>query len=368
MIVDDEQDVTDTVSDILANEGFQTYCAYDGKRALEQIQETSPELVLLDCYLPEMMGIDVLKEIRKMNDDIAVIMMTGHGEEQLVVTLMKAGASDYLKKPLGKFTLLSAVKDVLRKKDISREIIQSERLLFLGELFPFVAHEIRNPLHAIGGALTIIQKRTEKDPLIDQSINIIHEEIKRLNNFVKECLDFSAPHDPLKYGLTDINDVISSSLDLMLPVLQEPGKKIELNVNLQQSLPKINANYNEIKQVVLNVIKNAMDAIHEHGDLTIRTSGNSGPGQHYVTIEFIDNGAGIKKDVAKRIFDPFFTTKTGSGGMGLGLTVCRKIICENHHGTLTVDSEENNGTTVTIRLPARYHPAADATEKETRSL
>jgi len=72
-----------------------------------------------------------------------------------------------------------------------------------------------------------------------------------------------------------------------------------------------------------------------------------------VTIEFIDTGSGIQKDVAKKIFDPFFTTKTGSGGMGLGLTVCRKIICENHHGTLTVDSEENKGTTVTIRLPAR---------------
>ena len=74
------------------------YLSYNGQDALQKIHETSPELVLLDCYLPEIMGIDVLKEIRKFDEDIAVIMMTGHGEEQLVVSLMKAGASDYLKK------------------------------------------------------------------------------------------------------------------------------------------------------------------------------------------------------------------------------------------------------------------------------
>ncbi len=177
LIVDDEKDVVDTINDILTEDGFETFLSYDGKDALRQINDTSPELVLLDCYLPEMLGIEVLKDIRRIDEDIAVIMMTGMGEEQLVISLMKAGASDYLKKPLGKFTLLSSVKDVLRKRDMNREMIQSERLLLLGELFPFLAHEIRNPLHAIGGALTIIQKRTNVDPIIEQSINIIHDEI-----------------------------------------------------------------------------------------------------------------------------------------------------------------------------------------------
>ena len=146
LIVDDEKDIVDTINDILVEEDYETLCSYNGKDALKQINENSPELILLDCYLPRMMGIDILKEIRKTDEDTAVIMMTGRGEEQLAVSLMKAGASDYLKKPLGKFTLLSSVKDVLRKKDINREIIQSERLLLLGELFPFVSHEIRNPL------------------------------------------------------------------------------------------------------------------------------------------------------------------------------------------------------------------------------
>jgi len=356
LIVDDEKDVVDTIQTILHEEGYETYIAENGNDALTKIQDISPELVLLDCYLPEMMGIDVLKEIRKHNEDIAVVMMTGHGEERLVVSLMKAGASDYLKKPLGKFTLLSAVKDVLRKKDINREIIQSERLLLLGELFPFVAHEIRNPLHAIGGALTIIQKRIAADPLIEQSINVIHEEIKRLSSFVKECLDFSSHSDISKFSTTDINDIITSSVDLMMPVFNDSSKRIDLFLSLQDNLPTLQTNFNEIKQVVLNIIKNAVEAIDGNGSMKITTSYDTSFTKHFVNIEFADTGKGIKKEIIKKIFDPFFTTKTATGGSGLGLAVSRKIICENHRGTLTINSEEHKGTIVTIRLPVDTTP------------
>lgn len=351
LIVDDDRDVVDTINEILKNEGFDTSLSFDGKEALAKLKEITPDLVLLDCYLPEIMGIDILKEIRKMDEEVAVIMMTGHGEEQLVVSLMKAGASDYLKKPLGKFTLLSAIKDVLRKKDINREMIQSERFLLLGKLFPFVAHEIRNPLHAIGGALTIIQKRVAKDPIIDQSINIIHEEIKRLTNFVKECLDFSNPYESPRFDFTDINDVITSSLDLMTPVFNDHAKKIDVHLFLQDDMPKIRTNFNEIKQVFLNIIKNSVEAIDTNGTLTVKTNYIPGHLNNFIKIAFSDSGKGIKQEIAKKIFDPFFTTKTGDGGVGLGLTVCRKIICENHHGTFTVNSEENKGTEVTIMLP-----------------
>ena len=355
LIVDDDKDVIDTIDEILSEEGFKTHLACDGREALQKIHDVTPELVLLDCYLPEIMGIDVLKEIRKFDNDIPVIMMTGHGEEQLVVSLMKAGASDYLKKPLGKFTILSAVKDVLRKKDISREIIQSERLLLLGELFTFVAHEIRNPLHAIGGALTIIQKRTKQDPLVDQSINVINEEIKRLTTFVKECLDFSNPSDPSKYDTTDINDVITSSLDLIVPAFQDSSKKIDFSLSLQEDLPRPVTNFNEIKQVVLNILKNSIEAIENEGTLEIKTRYNPEFSKNFITMEFSDTGIGIKPEIQKKIFDPFFTTKTATGGTGLGLAVCRKIICENHQGTLTLNSKENAGTTVTIRIPLNSH-------------
>jgi signal transduction histidine kinase len=356
LIVDDDKDLVEAISEILTEEGFETCCSFDGTDILQLIADKLPDLVLLDCYLPRKPGIDILREIRKENDSVGVIMMTGHGEEQLVVSIMKAGASDYLKKPVNKITLLNAVKDILRKKDISREIIQSERLLLLGELFPFIAHEIRNPLHAIGGALTIIKKRVPTDPLVDKSITVIDEEIKRLNNFIKECLDFSNPFDPSKFVPTDINDVITSSLDLLEPAMKASAKQINFSLSLQEDLPKAITNFNEIKQVTVNIIKNAIEAIDREGSIEIKTSYHPEMDRDCLNIEFTDNGRGIKNEIAKKIFDPFFTTKSGAGGMGLGLTVCRKIICENHSGTLTIQSSENEGTGVMIKLPLQYHP------------
>jgi signal transduction histidine kinase len=222
-------------------------------------------------------------------------------------------------------------------------------LLLLGELFPFLAHEIRNPLHAIGGALTIIQKRTKTDPLIEQSINVIHDEIKRLNNFVKECLEFSNPSDPSRLTSTDINDIITSSFDLMTPVFQDLSKNIDISLSLQEDLPKIKTNFNQIKQVFLNIIKNSVEAIENKGTLMVKTSYNPKYSKKFLTIEFSDNGKGIKDEISKKIFDPFVTNKVG--GTGLGLAVCKKIICENHNGTIDIQSKEGKGTTVIIKLP-----------------
>jgi signal transduction histidine kinase len=230
-------------------------------------------------------------------------------------------------------------------------MIQSERLLLLGELFPFLAHEIRNPLHAIGGALTIIQKRTKADPLIEQSINVIHDEIKRLSNFVKECLEFSNPSDPSKFVITDINDVIISSLDLMTPVFKDLSKDINLSLSLQEDLRQIKTNFNEIKQVFLNIIKNSVEAIDNEGEIIVKTYSKKQKSEKFITIEFSDNGNGIKEEILKKIFDPFFTTKTGAGGTGLGLAVCKKIICDNHQGIIDIKSNKDEGTTVTIKLP-----------------
>jgi len=100
-----------------------------------------------------------------------------------------------------------------------------------------------------------------------------------------------------------------------------------------------------------------VEAIDEKGSLTIATSHDPRLTRNFIAITFSDTGKGIKQEIVKKIFDPFFTTKTVIGGTGLGLSVCRKIICENHRGTLAIDSEENKGTTVIIRLPLDHNAA-----------
>ena len=145
----------------------------------------------------------------------------------------------------------------------------------------------------------------------------------------------------------------------MTPLLQNASKTIHVSLSLQKDIPHIKTNFNEIKQVVLNIIKNAAEAIDSKGTMSISTSYNADSSSNYLTMEFSDNGKGISEEIAKKIFDPFFTTKTAVGGTGLGLTVCKKIICENHHGVINVKSGENKGTTVVIMLPVNYDPQSN---------
>ena len=111
--------------------------------------------------------------------------------------------------------------------------------------------------------------------------------------------------------------------------------------------------------MVLNIIKNSVEAINDKGTIEIKTSYDPSYLKGFITMEFTDSGIGIKKEITKKIFDPFFTTKTANGGMGLGLSVCRKIISENHGGTLNIYSKEHEGTSVNIRLPLHLHTEGD---------
>ncbi|MCK5554033.1 MAG: GHKL domain-containing protein, partial [Deltaproteobacteria bacterium] len=125
--------------------------------------------------------------------------------------------------------------------------------------------------------------------------------------------------------------------------------KIEVITNLDETLPKIKANFNEIKQVCLNILKNAIEAMKNGGKLEIHTSSNQHERPRNVMIKIVDTGMGIDEKILPYLFDPFFSTK--SRGTGLGLALCKKIIVENHRGQIDIESKKNIGTTVTITFP-----------------
>jgi signal transduction histidine kinase len=271
------------------------------------------------------------------------------GGERATVNLLNAGASDFLVKPIRSRDLLQAIKRAQRKRMMDLEI-QSKKFLSLGKLFPFLAHEIRNPLHAIGGAVTVLQRRCDiEDDTIAQSIEIIREEVQRLNQFIQECLDFSRPPAKRRFAETDLNEIIRSSVNTMRPVIEAHPDKIEVITNLDDALPKIKANFAEIKQVCLNILKNAIEAMKKGGKLEIHTSANPPERPRYAMIRIVDTGTGIDNENLPYVFDPFFSTK--SRGTGLGLALCKKIVVENHRGQIDIESEKNIGTTVTITFP-----------------
>ncbi len=350
LVVDDNAEFVDFIRKVLESRDFRVSIALDGKTGIEKASSDIPELVLLDLKLPDIPGEDVLVRIKEIHKDIAVIVITGYGGEQIAVDMMRKGAIDFLSKPIEYDILLSSMKNALEIRDAQIADRVMDEYPSLERFFPFLAHEIRNPLHAISGALAIIQRRSDlKDEILAQSVKIINEEVQHLNEFVQECLNFVRPPDTIRFIEVEINEVISVVMNIISHMFESERKKIRVMTDIDPRLPKVYANYEELKQVFLNVVRNAFEAMPEGGELAIKTSLRSGS-QEGIEIICTDNGIGIKKENLGKLFNPFFTTKVR--GTGLGLAVCRRIIVERHHGKIQVESEENRGTTVKIELPA----------------
>ncbi len=352
LVVDDDRDIIELMRKVLESKDFQLSIALDGKGAIEKALEDVPELVLLDLKLPDISGEEVLKRLKEIDKDIAVVVVTGYGGEQVAVDLMRKGAIDFLSKPIETEVLLKSVENALEIRDAQIEDRNLNQYSSLERFFPFFAHEIRNPLHAIQGALTIIRRRSDsKDDFLRQSIKIIEDEVQYLNNFVQECLNFVRPPNYIRFSEIDINEVISVVIDIVSHMFDLFSKRIKITLKKSAGLPKIYANYEEIKQAFLNIIKNSLDAMPNGGELIIKTSHNkNNPG--YVQITFNDNGVGISKENMASIFKPFFTTK--QRGTGLGLAICKRIITERHRGKIEIESQEEKGTTIRIELPTTH--------------
>ena len=348
-MVDDNAEFAGLIRKILERKDFQVSIALDGKTAIEKVISDIPELVLLDLKLPDIPGEEVLIRIREIEKDIAIVVITGHGGEQVAVDMMRKGAIDFLSKPIDHEAFLSSINNALEIRDAQIEDRRFDRYPSLERFFPFLAHEIRNPLHAISGALAIIQRRSDlKDEILAQSIKIINEEVQHLNEFVMECLNFVRPPNIVRFIGVEINELISVVINIISHMFESESKKVKIIRDIEPRLPKIYADYEEIKQVFLNIVKNAFEAMPEAGQFTIRACFKS-DSQENIEIAFIDDGIGVKKENLGRLFNPFFTTKIR--GTGLGLAVCRRIIVERHHGKIYIESEENKGTTVKVELP-----------------
>jgi len=349
LVVDDNADFIDFIRRFLESKGFQVSIALTGKTAIEKALSDIPELVLLDLKLPDMPGEEVLKSIKGIDKDIAIVVITGFGGEQVAVDMMRKGATDFLSKPIDHQVLLSSMKNALEIRDAQMEDGRFDRYPSLEKFFPFLAHEIRNPLHAISGALAIIQRRSDlKDELLSQSFKIISEEVKHLNEFVQECLNFVRPPNMVRIAEVEINEVISVVMNIISHMFESESRKIRIIMDMNPNLPKIYVNYEEIKQAFLNIVRNAFEAMPEGGQFTIRTRDRSDPPKS-IEVTFIDNGIGIKKENLSKLSNPFFTTKLR--GTGLGLAICHRIINERHGGKIYIESEENRGTTIKVELP-----------------
>jgi signal transduction histidine kinase len=195
-----------------------------------------------------------------------------------------------------------------------------------------VAHEIRNPMTVIKGYLQFLSKKVPES-MIEQFCIILNE-LERIEHIITDFLSL-ARNRVIEYKKQDLNAIIEGIIPLISTNAMERG--IEMKINLAKGLPHLMLNEKEIKQLLLNLARNGIEAMSQHGTLTIESSAED----DMVSLCIADCGCGIRKENLEKIFDPFFTTK--ETGTGLGLSVSASIV-RRHNGTIEVQSEENKGT------------------------
>jgi two-component system, NtrC family, sensor kinase len=283
------------------------------------------------------------------------------GDQELWFSTSIVGIKDEHGDPFA-FEIIS--RNITGRKAIEDRMINMEKLASVGTLAAGVAHEINNPMTVILGFTEHLLEQTEELPEIHETLQVIEDEGLRCKKIIENLLTFARTPERTETQ-ADVNHILEKTLDVVKNTLLT--KKIRLETSLAPGLPLVKGDPQELRQVFINMINNARDAMKGGGFLQIRT--NLAPDGKRLAIEFTDTGSGIPRDAQAKIFDPFFTTKPTGEGTGLGLSMSYGIITK-FGGNIIFTSfpadeyPEKHGTTFTVYLPIISGPEAEAADRE----
>ncbi len=361
LIVEDEDLMRSILEKLIAGEGYGALTAADGVEGLDVYRRERPDLVLSDIRMPGMDGLALLEEIRKLDEEAMVVMITAFGSVDSAVEAMHRGAYDYITKPFMNNDIRVKVARALEMKRTRRDLREtralmahSEKLAALGQLAAGIVHEINTPIGAIRSHVDLLDRLWERLKASGAEGSILQdiETVEKLNRTSREAcgriaglaksLRRFAHLDEAKRKRANLHESIDSVLGLLQHELEG---RIGV-VKAYGQIPDIVCYPSELNQVFLHLLLNAIEAIDSEGEIRIETRREDGR----VVVEIGDTGRGIPEAVLDRVFDPRFTIKGARVRLGIGLAICYRIV-EEHGGTIQITSEEDRGTRVRMSLP-----------------
>ncbi len=248
----------------------------------------------------------------------------------------------------GRVHCILIIEDVSRRIAYEEGIFQAEKLAGISMLSAGVAHEINNPLSSILTNVQNLIASTEQDSPASEDLRIIEAETRRIGRIVRQLLDFSQAHREGRSS-TDVNGSVTETIQLLRYSVKKESH-VTVEAELGEALADAAVEPDEFKQVLINLLRNSLQATGSGGTITVRTGLSEGG--EAVELVVRDTGCGIPKEARSRIFDPFFTTKGTKGNTGLGLSVVYGIV-KKYGGSVSVESEEGSGTTMRVTFPAQ---------------
>jgi signal transduction histidine kinase len=226
-------------------------------------------------------------------------------------------------------------------------LLQTAKLAAVGEMAASVAHELNNPLTTVTGFSELALEDLPEDSPHRRELMMVLQEARRASSVVRRLLDFSRPGERNRAS-ADLNEVVNDVIALTRHLIQT--NNVALILELDESLPWVSIDSNQMKQVLLNLIHNGLQAMPKGGEMQVRTFPGKRENRDWVVMSVKDTGLGISSEAKERIFEPFFTTKSNSGGTGLGLSVTYGIVAD-HGGTIEVLSQTGRGSAFEVWLP-----------------
>ena len=407
LIIDDDKTTLKALTRALEKEGYIVYSAGNGKDGLKIIESNKIDVLIVDIQMEGLNGIEVLEQAKKMYMDIEGIMITGHRDQELAIQALRAGALDYIVKPVHMEELYLSIQKAIERINLNRnrlyrnrelkitseiinkmneelerrieerteklkatqgQLFQTSKLATLGEMAAGLAHELNQPLAGISLTSKHLTKLSERDRLTKETLAVslqdIDDSVKRMSLIIQHIRTF-ARQDTLKFISVDIPETIDYALNLLGEQLRL--HEIEVVKEISGNLPCIHGEPYQIEQVWINLITNARDALDDAEQkwraeekgykkrLEIGVTLAESDDEKAIVVSFHDNGVGMSPAQQEKMFEPFYTTKEVGKGTGLGLSIIFGIV-ESHKGRLKVESEEGQGTTMMAIFPVESQP------------
>jgi signal transduction histidine kinase len=376
LVADDEPDMLRFLQSQLSSR-YRVIEAVDGQQAIEKARQFLPDIILLDMMMPEKDGLQACREIRERTptQSIPIILLTARADEETKLAALGAGASDFLAKPFSTTELHVRIKNLVdshhyqRKlskqnqmlestidqlKDTESQLVQTEKLASLGRLSAGIIHEINNPLNFATTGLFTLRKKgkylaPDQQEEYQEVLKDVEEGITRVKNIVSDLRTFSHPETASRDHV-ELAEVTASALRFLS---NEWKDKIIIEQRFAEH-QTVWANKNKLIQVLVNLFQNSLDAFRsktfENEKPTISIEGRIENEKNLLIVR--DNGMGIDSKDLDKIFDPFFTTKDVGEGMGLGLSICYRILQECE-GRISVKTEPGKYCEFTLEFPVK---------------
>ncbi len=356
LIIDDEESMRDSCSQILLKDGFRAETAENGEVGLAKIKELRPHLVLIDLKMPGLSGFDVLERATALDPDLVPVVITGYATVESAVEAMKKGAYDFLPKPFTPEELRIIIRRGLERRRLRRETeaLRREKKLMEENFITLVSHQLRSPLVAIQQYFEVLLAGmvAPLDEGVKDMLGRARERMAGLLQLINDWLDLSRmSHARLEDNRKPVTlrPLLEKLIEFLRSAAAENGVTIALGKATGSGL--VLGDEQSLEQVFTNLLSNAVKYNRPGGAVTvgIREEGSA------VVVEVRDTGIGIPPEHLPHIFEQFYRVKRTEDqkakGTGLGLTIAKKIV-EAHGGRIEVRSEEGRGSTFTVFLPS----------------